>query len=50
MVIKSVPATGASYHSYVPPGAVAINIVELFVQILAPNAVGAGGVGLTVMV
>ena len=50
MVINNVPPVAASYHSYTPPGDVAVNVVELPAQIVDPKATGATGVGVTVTV
>ena len=49
-VFISVPATGASYQSYVPPGAVAVNVAVLPLQIPTDAIVGAAGIGFTVTV
>jgi hypothetical protein len=45
-----VPPVAAEYHSYEPPGAVAVNVAVLPVQIVTPGAVGAAGLGVTVTV
>ena len=47
-VPKSVPPAGALYQSYVPPGAVAVNVAVLPAQIVVPKTVGATGIGSTV--
>lgn len=39
----------ASYHSYVPPGAVAVNVADDPEQMDVPAAVGAAGMAFTVM-
>ena len=44
------PPDAASYQAYVPPGAVAVNVVEVPVHIEVPEAVGAAGTALTVTV
>ena len=49
-MFNSVPATGASNHSYVPPGAVAVSVAVFPVQILIGATVGAAGVGVTITV
>ena len=42
--------TAALYHRYVPPGAVAVIDAVLPEQIVVPLAVGATGIGFTVIV
>jgi hypothetical protein len=49
-VNRSVPPDAASYHPYVPPGAVAVRVAVVFTQIVVSDAVGAAGIGLIVMV
>ena len=49
-VITSEPPLAASYQLYVPPGAVAFSVAAVFAQTLTPGAVGATGVGFTVIV
>ena len=47
---SSTPPAALLYHSYVPPGAVAVTTPLLPLQIVVPDAVGAAGIGLTVTV
>jgi hypothetical protein len=47
---NNVPPVGASYHWYPPPGAVAFSVAVPFGQVVAPEAVGALGVGAADMV
>lgn len=49
-VIRSDPPLAASYQLYVPPGAVALSVAAVFIHTFVPGAVGAAGVGLTVIV
>ena len=49
-VASNVPPTALLYHSYVPPGAVAVTTPTLPLQMVVPDAVGATGIGLTVTV
>ncbi len=41
------PPVEASYQRKVPPVPMAVNVAAFPVQIVAPDAVGAGGVGVT---
>ena len=47
---NKVPPDALLYHSYVPPGPVAVTIPTLPLQIVVPDAVGADGIGFTVTI
>jgi hypothetical protein len=47
---SSVPSVAASYHSKVPPAALAVNFADVPGQTEVPLAVGADGNGFTVTV
>ena len=47
---NKLPPDALSYQSYVPPGAVAVMVPVLPLQMVVPDAVGADGIGLTVTV
>jgi hypothetical protein len=49
-VPSKVPPVAAEYQSYVPPGALAVNVAVAPEHITVPAAVGAGGTGFTTIV